>query len=45
MIFREAVEPVSVSSDKVRVWTSPPKRRAAKRVHGVARALRVEGGC
>lgn len=40
-----AVEPVSVSSEKARVWTSPPKRRAARRVHGlVAVALRVEGG-
>jgi hypothetical protein len=43
-MFKEAVEPVSVSSDKVRVWTSPPKRREAKRVHGlVAVALRAEG--
>jgi hypothetical protein len=43
----EAVEPVSVSSEKTRVWTSPPKRRAAKRVHGVMVALapRDEGAC
>ena len=34
-ICMETVVPVSVSNEIVRVWTSPPKRRAARRVHGV----------
>jgi hypothetical protein len=46
MIFREAVEPVSVWSEGVCMWTSPLTQRMAKhiRVHGlVTEALMVEG--